>query len=145
MFGVSACTESLEQRVTNLVANKNRWLAQSQGRDYRMTTILENASHMGGQEKRTEIRKGKIKRVEWKNGDIDSVSTGEGDARTIRDLFEWIFESLKPGREYDVDATYDPISGYPTRVRSSPKKRLIDAGFTIRVINVEFIDARNPP
>lgn len=116
---LSACSDSTDLKVENLVTAKENWLENAYSPDYNFTLEVEWSG----------TNKPKIFQVSVKDGVSDTEFPG--NIGTINGQFEYILESLK-NDNLRVDVTYHDSLGYPTVIKVT-QSGLIDGGSIIKV------------
>ena len=131
---VTACSESLDDKIGQLVKNKNTWEKNGFGREYSYKISL-NYEQWGTDATSTVfVKGGKVISVLDKDGEDKKVTPHFHI--TIREHFEAILELLK-NNKFQAKIRYNELLGYPLLIQTRITNAF-DGNSTISISNLEI-------
>jgi len=129
---VVSCDYNLDEDITELVSNKNKWLKSYGNKEYSFIYERHCFCKFGGQAIEIKVKNQKI---------ISATKNGEavdaGSFSTISQLFEMILEQYKNkdlNNLASIDIEYNSIAGYPEKIKI--KSYNIDGDIFIKITDV---------
>lgn len=98
---LTSCGKSMETKIEEMVAAKNKWIEISASKDYSYTMHIKG--HHVNATQQIDVIAGKA---------INKPST---ELATIKSLFEYAFETIKNTKN-EIEITYNSTYGYPSKI-----------------------------
>lgn len=134
---LTGCDTELENDVSELVENKNKWIAKIQEYDYTYSfKIVVNRQPAGNSATELYVEKGKLAQARNSNGEYISISKPR--IKTMKDVFNHIFSLIKQKEQnknmiYYIE--YDDSFGYPKEI-SLKRTNVMDGDGHVKISNV---------
>ena len=122
MIILASCSSKLENRVNELIENKNKWVKSAQNSNYSYTRIIKCACKLHDKRMIIKVLNGKVVSAKFENGKKYTIES----TKTIKQHFEFVFENLKrEEQEGDVtlDVEYNKKLGYPSLISINIKNK----------------------
>ena len=136
MLLITSCSSGFDNKVKELVGNKNKWIKSAPNRNYTYTYLHKCFCGLNDKEIQVQVQNGSVISVKLKNGEPRQTKS----FKTIKEHFEHVLEIIKEeesGDSVNIEVEYEKTLGYPSKIRVNNKK-LMDASYTIFISNMKI-------